>query len=108
MQANRGLAEGTVTVYARSLDNYLAACGGAGINPLQANQGDVARWVHQLDGLSNATLQLRLVAVRLFYDYLVEEGIRRRNPVGRGRRPIKVRQSAGCSRSCTSSPGYRA
>jgi integrase/recombinase XerD len=38
-----------------------------------------------LAGLSNATLQLRLTAVRLFYDYLVEEGVRERNPVARGR-----------------------
>jgi integrase len=30
-------------------------------------------------------MQLRLVAVRLFYDYLVEEGQRETNPVGRGR-----------------------
>jgi integrase/recombinase XerD len=36
-------------------------------------------------GLANATLQQRLVAVRLFYDYLVEEGVRESNPVGRGR-----------------------
>lgn len=36
-------------------------------------------------GLSNATLQQRLVALRLFYDYLMEEGIRESNPVGRGR-----------------------
>lgn len=36
-------------------------------------------------GLANATLQQRLVAVRLFYDHLIEEGIRDRNPVGRGR-----------------------
>jgi site-specific recombinase XerD len=36
-------------------------------------------------GLSNATLQLRLTAVRLFYDFLVEEGVRERNPIGRGR-----------------------
>jgi integrase/recombinase XerD len=35
--------------------------------------------------LANATLQQRLVAVRLFYDYLVEEGLRDLNPVGRGR-----------------------
>jgi integrase/recombinase XerD len=86
IQTNLGLAAGTVTVYARSLDSYLAACAAAGIDPLQASQADVARWIHQLGGLSNATLQLRLVAVRLFYDYLVEEGIRARNPVGRGRR----------------------
>ena len=36
-------------------------------------------------GLANATRQQRLVAVRLFYDYLVEEGYRDANPVGRGR-----------------------
>jgi site-specific recombinase XerC len=36
-------------------------------------------------GLANATLQQRLVPVRLFYDYLVEEGLRESNPVGRGR-----------------------
>ena len=35
-------------------------------------------------GLSNATLQQRLVPVRLFYDFLVEEGVRDSNPVGRG------------------------
>jgi integrase/recombinase XerD len=86
MQENLGLAEGTLIVYARSLDSYLSACTEAGIDPSQANRGDVARWIHQLSGLSNATLQLRLVAVRLFYDYLLEEGFRPRNPVGRGRR----------------------
>ena len=35
-------------------------------------------------GLSNATLQQRLVPVRLFYDFLVEDGVRDSNPVGRG------------------------
>lgn len=36
-------------------------------------------------GLANTTLQQRLTAGRWFYDYLMEEGIRRTNPVGRGR-----------------------
>jgi integrase len=36
-------------------------------------------------GLANATLQQRLVPVRLFYDFLIEEGVRESNPVGRGR-----------------------
>ena len=35
--------------------------------------------------LSNATIQLRLTAVRLFYDHLIERGLRKGNPVGRGR-----------------------
>src|SRR6185312_2925824 len=36
-------------------------------------------------GLAKATLQERLTAVRLFFDHLVEAGIRRDNPVGHGR-----------------------
>ena len=36
-------------------------------------------------GLANATLQQRMVPLRLFYDFLVEEGVRESNPVGRGR-----------------------
>jgi integrase/recombinase XerD len=35
-------------------------------------------------GLANATRHIRLTAVRLFYDYLVEEGARAANPVTRG------------------------
>jgi hypothetical protein len=37
-------------------------------------------------GLANATLQLRVTVVRLFYDFLVEEQVRERNPVARGYR----------------------
>src|SRR5439155_17490650 len=36
-------------------------------------------------GLSNATLQQRLTAVRLFFDFPIEEGKRADHPVGRGR-----------------------
>jgi integrase len=36
-------------------------------------------------GLSNATIQQRLVPVRLWFDFLVEDGVRESNPVGRGR-----------------------
>jgi integrase/recombinase XerD len=35
-------------------------------------------------GLSNATIQQRIVAVRSFYEYLIEDGLRERNPVRRG------------------------
>ena len=35
-------------------------------------------------GLANATIQQRLVPVRQFY-FLMEEGMRESNPVGRGR-----------------------
>ena len=46
-------------------------------------------------GLSNATIQQRVVAVRSFYEFLVEDGLRERNPVRRGqsgRRGGRVRQ----------------
>ena len=36
-------------------------------------------------GLSDATIQQRLVPVRLFYDFLIEEGLRESSPVGRGK-----------------------
>ncbi|MFD4975731.1 tyrosine-type recombinase/integrase [Streptomyces sp. NPDC058424] len=36
-------------------------------------------------GLANATIQQRLVPVRLFYDFLMEDGQRDSNSVGRGR-----------------------
>jgi integrase len=44
-------------------------------------------------GLANATIQQRLVSVRLFYDFLMEEGLRESNPVGRGRYTPGRRQS---------------
>ena len=36
-------------------------------------------------GLSSATLQQRITAVRVFYDFLIDEGLRSINPLGRGR-----------------------
>jgi len=40
--------------------------------------------------LSNATLQQRLTVVRLVYDFLLEERLCKKNPVGRGRWLMKV------------------
>jgi site-specific recombinase XerD len=36
-------------------------------------------------GLSNSTLQQRVTSVRLFFDFVIEQGLRKDNPVGRGR-----------------------
>jgi site-specific recombinase XerD len=77
-------------------------CDREGTDPVAADRAHVARYVHELTerpshqganvvsidsgaGLKNATLQQRLVPVRLFYDFLIEEGLRKSNPVGRGR-----------------------
>jgi integrase/recombinase XerD len=102
LQTDLGLAPRTVEAYGRALADYLAVCVRDGIDPCRAGRSDIARYVRDLmarphprrggsvgigsgAGLANATLQQRLVAVRLFYDYLVEECICPTNPVGRGR-----------------------
>jgi integrase/recombinase XerD len=100
--ADLGRAPRTMDVYARGLAEYLQVCERVGIDPLTATRAQVAMFVRELTsrpsrrgtnvvaldsgtGLANATLQQRLVPVRLFYDFLVEEGVRESNPVGRGR-----------------------
>lgn len=102
IQADLGLAPRTIEAYARGLADYLAVCQRDGHDPLSADRAEIARYVRDLAerpnhrgpnvialdsgiGLANATLQQRLVAVRLFYDHLIEEGRRETNPVGRGR-----------------------
>jgi integrase/recombinase XerD len=100
--ADLGRAPRTIDAYARGLAEYLQACDRDGIDPVAATRAQVAAFVRELVsrpgrnganvvvldsgvGLANATLQQRLVPVRLFYDFLVEEGLRESNPVGRGR-----------------------
>jgi len=97
-----GRAPRTIDAYARGLAEYLELCEHDGVDPLSAGRAQVASFVRELTsrpsrhggntvaldsgtGLANATLQQRLVPVRLFYDFLVEEGLRTSNPVGRGR-----------------------
>lgn len=105
IEANLGLAPNTIDAYGRALNDYLGFSSDAGINMADAKREHIAAYVHDLAsrrrprppnvvvidsgiGLANATLQQRLTAVRLFYDHLVEEGLRTINPVGRGRYTI--------------------
>ena len=100
--ADLGRAPRAVDAYAKGLAKYLQVYARDGVDPLAAGRAQVAAFVGELAsrlslrganvvsidsgaGLANATLQQRLVAVRLFYDFLVEEGVRESNPVGRGR-----------------------
>jgi site-specific recombinase XerD len=102
IQEELGLAPRTIDAYRRALADYLSVCQTEGITPLTAGRAEIARYVQHLRerpstrgpqvvaldsgaGLANATIQQRLTAIRLFYDYLVEEGRRDDNPVGRGR-----------------------
>ena len=99
--ADLGRAPRTIDAYARGLAEYLQVCERDGVDPVAATRAQVAAFVRELTsrpsrrgpnvvaldsgaGLANATLQQRLVPVRLFYDFLIEEGLRESNPVGRG------------------------
>jgi hypothetical protein len=126
VQADLGLAPRTLDAYSRGLTNYLAVCTREGIDPLSAGRAEVARYVRDLirrpnprgamivsidsgAGLANATLQQRLVVVRLFYDHLIEEGTRTRIPSA----VVDTRPAAfgghrdrGSSRASPSCPGF--
>ncbi len=103
LQQDLGRSPRTVEAYARSLADYLGFCDRMGVGAVAAGRAEIARYVRDLRerpgrhggnvvaldsgaGLSIATLQLRVTVVRLFYDFLVDERIRDRNPVGRGYR----------------------
>lgn len=102
IQADLGLAQNTVEAYGRALQDYLAFVERVEIAPETATRAHIASYVRDLTtrpiprgaaarisgsgvGLANATMQQRLTAVRLFYDHLIEDGVRTINPVGRGR-----------------------
>jgi len=97
-----GPAPNTVEAYGRGLEDFLGWCKRSGVVATAANRADIAGYVGNLrdqpghrgtgvvsldsgGGLSNATLQQRLTAIRLFFDFLIEQGLRNTNPVGRGR-----------------------
>jgi len=103
IQGDLGRSPRTVEAYARSLVDYLAWCDRSGVEVETAGRAQIAGYVRDLRerpgrcganvvslssgaGLSNATLQLRVTVIRLFYDFLVEEQVRERNPVARGYR----------------------
>ena len=103
LQVNLMRAPNTVAAYARGLDHYLGFCQRMEVDAKSAGRAQIAAYVHELagcnhgvdapsvitaSGLANASLRHRLTIVRLFYDYLIEEGVRATNPVARGRRGI--------------------
>jgi integrase/recombinase XerD len=102
IQCDLGLAQNTIEAYGRGLEEYFKFIGELGREPTNCGGEIIAAFVHSLrekagsvrgkvvsihaqPALSNATLQQRLTVVRLFYDFLVEERLCARNPVGRGR-----------------------
>jgi site-specific recombinase XerD len=104
MLADLQMSPRTIAAYGHSLEDYLRVCAQQDppIVPEEARREHIALYVRSmrerpnprargiivLDSgveLANATMQLRVTAVRRWYDYLVDKGLREDNPVGRGR-----------------------
>ncbi|MFH8492665.1 hypothetical protein [Streptomyces coeruleorubidus] len=98
--ANIGLPTRSTRTGGRSVEDHLRFCAVEGTDPVLAGADTVAAWIggmldrprqrsakaplHSETGPANATVQQRVVAVRSFYEYLGEDGLRERNPVRRG------------------------
>ena len=72
LESNLGLAANTLDAYGRALQDYLAFSADQNAPVITATKDHIAEYVRHL-------------TVRLFYDYVIEEGLRSNNPVGRGR-----------------------
>jgi len=96
--ANIGRASNTIDAYGGAVEDHLRFCAVEGTDPVLAGADTVAAWIwdmldrprrrsakalHPETGLANATVQQRVVAVRSFYEYLVEGALRERDPVRR-------------------------
>jgi integrase/recombinase XerD len=109
IQANLQLAPNTIDAYARGVDDFLSFSAHNGFQPDAATREHIALWVNDLcerpnprvtnevvmgkkAGLSNATIQQKITAVRLYFDHLIEEGARPNNPVGRGQHTPRKRE----------------
>jgi integrase/recombinase XerD len=106
-QSCRGLALKTLDAYGRNLERYLRFLGTCGKKPHEIGQETVGAYLRDLvkpstapQGpdirMANATIQQHLAALRMFYDFLVEEGNCTRNPYrqgeGRSSQPLVKRE----------------
>ena len=100
------LAPNTVSAYGYALVDYFRFCAIRGINPPEAKRVDIVAYIRDFstrsksttlgrrhgyvrstthEGFANATVRLRVATVRLYYQYLMEEGVRLTNPVKAGK-----------------------
>jgi integrase/recombinase XerD len=106
--ASLGLAKNTVAAYMYAMEGFLRFAGERSLDLRSTSREAIAQYVGELRAqprrlgtrltcvdsggfLSNATLQQRLTAVRLFFEFLVDEGLVGNNPVSCGRNTLSSR-----------------
>lgn len=95
-----GRAQGTLTAYRSALLHYFAFCSQNDIEPEKARFEDLAAYISpQLPGMpfpvASATLQLRLSAIRLWYDFLMYQDLCLINPLPRSGTPGMLSSGRG-------------
>ena len=90
--SNLGRAQATLSAYRSALHHYFAFCCQHRIEPQKARFEDLAAYISpQLPGMpfpaASATLQLRLSAIRLWYDFLMYLDLCTVNPLPRSGAP---------------------
>lgn len=87
LQEDLQRAPNTVHAYARGVNDWLTFCHACDLTATNAGHDTVALYIRSLHGrhLSAATIRHRLTVVRLYSDWLCEEGLRQKNPVRKGR-----------------------
>ncbi|ECJ9843241.1 site-specific integrase [Salmonella enterica] len=95
-----GRADATIKAYRRALAHYLCYCDEQSISPQAVRFEDFAGYIRpQLPGMkhpvASATLQLRISAIRLWYDFLHYQDICEINPVPRSILPSPMLNGRG-------------
>ena len=95
-----GRAQATLTAYRNALRHYFAFCSQKSIEPEKARFEDLAAYISpQLPGMpspvASATLQLRLSAIRLWYDFLMYQDLCLVNPLPRSGTPGMLSSGRG-------------
>lgn len=95
-----GRTQATITAYRNALRHYFAFCSQHRIEPEKARFEDLAAYISpQLPGMpfpaASATLQLRLSAIRLWYDFLMYLHLCTVNPLPRSGTPGMLNSGRG-------------
>jgi integrase/recombinase XerD len=95
-QSHRGLAKNTLDAYSRGLETFLRFLTERQLSVPAVTRVHIGTYLASFQSHdrcpSNATVQQRLTVLRLFYSYLVEEGVCNKNPVGQDGSLVLVRR----------------
>ena len=93
LRGQKGLTENTVRIYATDLGPFLTFLGAEGLEPQELNRNHLRRYLAWLStraspghgGYARISVARKLVVLRSFYRFLVQEGFLATNPIPKGR-----------------------